>query len=70
MKSLILVCVAVALAGCLTTDPVYLRNMTGAVVQCGPYDNRPVQSLSSAQHETQCIQDYQRQGFERVPKPG
>jgi hypothetical protein len=57
------------LAAC-STDPVYLKNTgTGAMVQCGPYDNRGLQSAASALRESQCISDYQRQGYERVPGP-
>lgn len=67
MKIQTLVFASLVLAGC-GTEPVYLRNMAGAMVQCGPYDNRAIQSIASADRERQCITDYQRQGYERAPK--
>ena len=61
---------ALAFLAACTTAPVYLKHMeTGQVVTCGPYDNRPLQAASSAYRESQCITDYQRQGFERTPTP-
>ena len=55
------------LAGC-TTDPVFLRHpQTGKNVQCGPYyyisDAVP---YTVAVRKKGCIEDYQRQGYERV----
>ncbi len=68
MRTIILTVLAVGLAGCVTTDPVYMKNPnTGQVVQCGPYDNRALNSMASAQRESQCIQDYKEQGFVRSP---
>jgi hypothetical protein len=55
-------------AGCMTTDPVLLRHPDGRTVQCGPYDARPINSMASAYRERGCIEDYQRQGFERAPR--
>lgn len=50
--------------GC--SEAVILRHpQTGATVKCGPYSyfvGRDVYYMS------QCIQDYQRQGYERTPK--
>lgn len=54
------------LGGCTTA--VTMRHPDGRVVKCGPYDARPINSFSSAQREQSCIQDYQRQGFERAPE--
>lgn len=57
------------LAGC-STAPVYLKHTeTGQVVQCGPYPTGGIQAAAGAFHENQCITDYQRQGYERVPSP-
>lgn len=67
MKSLILACAALALVSCAAPGPVFLRNMVGATVKCGPYPVDARGSDSSAQREAQCISDYQRQGYERVP---
>ncbi len=56
--------VALLLAGCMTT-PVKLRHpVTGRTVQCGPYDRG--REGGTAVRKNQCIQDYQRQGYERA----
>ncbi len=61
--------IVLVVAGC-STDPVHLKHEgTGQIVQCGPYDNRPINSFASAEREIQCIRDYQRQGYERIPSP-
>ena len=72
MRKLIIISALVGVLGaCTTTEPVYLRHQkTGQVVQCGPYDGRPIQSSASAVREAQCINDYKEQGFVRIPKPG
>lgn len=66
----ILFIVAVVLAGCGATDPVFLRHSeTAQTVKCGPYATRGIgRAFAAAQHEAQCISDYQRQGYERVPR--
>jgi len=65
---LLFTCVG-ALNGC-TTTPVYLQHpTTGRIAKCGPYDARPINSFSSAQRERGCIEDFQRQGFERMAEP-
>ena len=55
------------LAGC-TTDPVHLRHpQTGKTVQCGPYPTATgPATMTALEHERGCVQDYQRQGYERV----
>ena len=62
---LLLVCMP--LAGC-STDPVLLRHpVTGKTVQCGPYGATiAVQRIEALERERGCVQDYQRQGYERV----
>lgn len=50
------------LAGC--TSAVVMRNpTTGETAKCGPYTD----TWTTPERERQCIQDYQRQGFERAP---
>lgn len=57
------------LAGCVAkTVPITLRHTDGRVVQCGPYLAEAFVATASAIREGQCIQDFQRQGFERVPE--
>jgi hypothetical protein len=68
----IAVALLVAFAGCATT-PIKMRNpQTGQVTQCGPYTNMHPFFPELSPHwkaERECINDYQRQGFERVPVP-
>jgi hypothetical protein len=56
------------LGGC--TTPVTLRNpTTGQTVTCGPYMHEGTgQPASVAQREARWLDDYERQGFERVPE--
>ena len=60
------------LAGCSTT-PILMRNArTGQTTQCDPYTNMHPLFPAMSPHwkaERECISDYQRQGFERVPVP-
>jgi len=57
------------LKACAETKPVHLRNpQTGQEVICGPYPNYALRSLAGAQQESQCIQDFEKQGFVRLPK--
>lgn len=53
------------LAGC--TSAVTLRHEDGRMVKCGPYNAYGVRAFMAAQQESQCISDFQRQGFERAP---
>jgi len=55
------------LAGCMT-DPVFLRHpKTGEKVQCGPYSAaRGPTDETATILERNCIDLYQRQGYERV----
>lgn len=63
MRLIIVFALVAVLGGCTTT--VVLRHpQTGETVKCGPY--RP--SVAGAAREARCLDDYQRQGFERVPE--
>ena len=62
-------CAAVALAGLLAacaSETVYMRNMAGMTVQCGPYGTARSALLRSLRS---CIADFQRQGYDRVATP-
>jgi hypothetical protein len=49
------------------TKPVLMRNpKTGETGKCGPYPTGP-RGAMSYQKERDCISDFQRQGWERVP---
>jgi len=65
--ALCLAVVAVALAGCYGIRAVTLRNQeTQQTVTCGPY--RRAFGMGY-QEMDRCLDDYQRQGFVRVPTP-
>jgi hypothetical protein len=42
------------------------HRVAGQTVLCGPYYSG-THSLAAAERERGCIEDYQRQGYERVP---
>lgn len=72
MKYLALAALSAALAGCATSEIVYLKNPNGAMVQCGPYThygNIPTANLTTQIDLRDCVTDFQRQGYERVPGP-
>ena len=62
----------VAVAGC-ATQPIKLRHpQTSAMAQCGPYTNMHPLFPGASPHwkaERECINDFQRQGYERVSEP-
>jgi len=67
MKIVLLVALGLMLAAC--TAPVLLRHtQTGQTVQCGRYYYSGMHSRAAAEREIQCVQDYQRQGYERAPE--
>ena len=62
----------IALTGCTTSETVYLRNAAGQIAQCGPYSEYGMAEgaqLLSQERLQGCVEDYQRQGYERVPAP-
>lgn len=71
MRYLMLATICVALTGC-ASESVYLRNVAGTTVQCGPYSGGgigPIANLAAEQRLRDCVADYQRQGYERTPNP-
>jgi hypothetical protein len=64
------VILALALAACAPTEYAYMKNpVTGQVVTCGPYVMRIDYANAMAVMERGCVEDYQRQGYVRVPGP-
>jgi hypothetical protein len=61
---------ALLLAACSTTPDIVLRNSTGQTARCEGFFVASgwgrSQLLSKLQRE--CVADYQRQGYERVPE--
>lgn len=68
-----LLCTCPLLAGCITVDPVYLRDANGHTAQCGPYTelaNIPMETEGAEVKMRSCVSGYERQGYERVAAPG
>lgn len=60
--------VAATVAACAHTQAVELKNQqTGAVVTCGPYPLSPLRSAAYVMQQNQCVQDFEKQGFVRLP---
>ena len=58
--------ITVALFGC--TSAVTLRHpQTGTAAKCGPYYSLGGYYNAATIRERTCVQDFQRQGYERVP---
>lgn len=69
MRMLTLVLLVLSLAGCMSTQAVVLRHrQTGQVVKCGPTPYAPAQAMAVTMEHIKCIEDYQRQGYERMPE--
>ncbi len=71
MRRAVVVVGTVLLAGCATT-PIMLKNAKGEIAQCGPYTNMHPLFPGLSPHwkaERECIEDFQRQGFERMSTP-
>lgn len=66
-RCLIVALCVVMVAGC-TSFATTLHHSDGRSVICGPYHAGTPYAVASAIRESQCIQDYQRQGFERAPQ--
>ena len=56
-------------SSCAHTDRVELENpQTGKVVECGPYADFALRATANVAQLSQCIQDFEQQGFVRQPK--
>jgi hypothetical protein len=70
MRLVLLIGMLALFAGC-QTDPVFLRHpQTGRTVQCGPYSHStdPISFETATTKEGNCVEKYERQGYERVVK--
>ena len=72
LKRIGIVLMTMGLVGCATSETVHLRNADGHMVKCGPYTpsgiGPPAEMIAQAALRD-CINDYQRQGYERIPAP-
>ncbi len=72
LKRIAIVLIVLGLVGCATSETVYLRNASSQTVKCGPFTSSGnINAATAASHIKlrDCITDYQRQGYERVPTP-
>lgn len=68
-RTIPLVLATVLLGGCFSMVSVRLRHPTiGTTVQCGPYSYVPATQDVAVASMTRCIDDYQKQGYVRVPE--
>ncbi len=69
-RSLLLGALLALLAGC-STGSVWLKDpRTGQTEECGPYfTSTHAWTTAGYQKLRDCVQDYQRQGWERTPEP-
>jgi hypothetical protein len=71
----ILILGSLILSACVSSNTVYLRQVyynaqTNEIVQCGPFtvlDYREERTILASLSD--CVEDYQRQGYERMPEP-
>ena len=66
-----IIALALACAGCSTTETVYLAR-DGQTVQCGPYKEELLEAGGPAIPERrlrQCVEDFQRAGYQRIAPP-
>jgi hypothetical protein len=64
----LLVAAAAGLAACATDAVILRHSSTGRTVRCGPFPTFPQGTAQAYQKERDCVADYQRQGYERVPQ--
>jgi hypothetical protein len=62
----LLLALTLAATGC--TSSILMRHSDGRTATCGDSYAYGIHSASAAQRDRQCIEDYQRQGFERAPR--
>lgn len=67
MRLLILIEFLLLLAGCFNGSVILRHPQTGKTAKCGPYFTSGASSRASAvARELGCVEDYKRQGYERV----
>ena len=72
MKKSIMILLAMGLAGCATSEIIYLKNQAGETVECGPYTynmNSNTDAMLAQAKVRDCVDDYRRQGYERIQAP-
>lgn len=73
IEAIRLVAVCMILSSCAGVgEIIFLQNAAGEIVQCGPYSAglyTAVERQAAARQLRECVADYQRGGFERIPRP-
>ena len=59
------------LTACASTQVILRHTSTGREVICGPYSYAPwgLTEVIARQKQSDCVAEYQRQGYERMPPP-
>lgn len=74
LEGLLVTALLLAFAGCVSSEVVHLKHsIKGDVVQCGPYTkagNINAATQAALAELRYCINDFQRQGYERIAPAG
>jgi len=64
---IILLISLLVVSACISTEAIVLRNKkTGEIAVCGPFNKNGISGPTAAAiQESQCINDFHRQGYER-----
>ena len=71
-KNIALAVMLASLVACATSETAYMKNDAGEIVKCGPYTtagNVNAAAMTSHQKLRDCMMDYERQGYKRMPGP-
>ena len=69
MKSITALFIAAVLAGCIKSESIVLRHpVTGKMTTCDGYAGLGLQATMGETRQRNCVADFQRQGYERVPQ--
>jgi len=68
MRPIAAILLAVVLMGCAMSAVVYLQNMNGDVVRCGPYPDTASNTAARAAID-RCVADYGSKGYNTTASP-
>jgi hypothetical protein len=64
----VLAAAMLSLSGCSTSPDIVLGNRSGQTVRCAGYlQGFFINSAAGHRQQRECVEDYQRAGYERVP---
>ena len=68
VKPIAAIFLAVLLTGCAMSAVVYLQNMSGDMVRCGPYPESASNAAARAEID-RCVADYRSKGYDTLAGP-